>query len=99
MSPFMTLDAARAKARPAIIVGQTYTFYSDCVSCESVRKVLIRSYSGQPVTVIKTLKQDEPGTEALYTVRAANDDEFTANNGELNGWIFDTGQWVGPRIA
>jgi hypothetical protein len=33
-----------------------------------------------------------------YKVRAANGDTFDANDGELNGWIFDTGQWVGPRI-
>jgi len=27
-----------------------------------------------------------------------NGDIFQANESELNGWIFDTGQWVGPRV-
>lgn len=98
MQAHMKLEEARKVERLDIVIGQTYNFYSDCVGCETNSGALIRSYSGQPVTV---LSQDEHGdaeTLPLYTVRAANGDTFTANEGELNGWIFDTGQWVGPRI-
>jgi hypothetical protein len=96
----MTLEQARAVTRTEIVVGQSYTFYSDCVGCESDGGELIRRYSGQSVTVLALDPDafDEGESEPAYKVHAANGDTFTAHEGELNGWIFDTGQWVGPRV-
>lgn len=97
---FMTIEQAREIERRKVIVGATYTFYSDCVHCESDDGELIRNYSGQPVTVIGRVqeKNEAMGEIGMVRVRAANGTIFTANDGELNGWIFDTGQWVGPRV-
>jgi hypothetical protein len=98
MNVHMEMSEALAKVRPTIMVGVTYPFYSDCVLCKTDNDELIRSYSGQHVTVIEQRTVRDEDALAQYTVRAANGDTFIANEGELNGWIFDTGQWVGPRI-
>jgi hypothetical protein len=96
MQAYLTIEEARKKNRAPIQANSTYIFYSDCVNCKSDNNVLIRHYSGQAVTVLQGPSDD--GVETNFTVRAANGDTFVANEGELNGWIFDTGQWVGPRV-
>jgi len=99
MTAHMTIEDAHKVERQPVKIGQAYTFYSDCVECETNDDELIRAYSGQNVLVIE-LVEDGSDSEGLviYKVRAANGDSFMANEGELNGWIFDTGQWVGPRV-
>jgi len=95
----MSIEQARRKTRYKIEVGKYYLFYSDCVECKTDNDNLIRSYSGQEVAVIERDPTPADGEGIpLFKVRASNGDKFTANEGELNGWIFDTGQWVGPRI-
>lgn len=94
----LSIEAASKVERPEITVDQTYPFYSDCVECETDAGDKIRSYSAQPVTVIECLHPGDDDSEAQYKVRAPNGVTFQANRGELNGWIFDTGQWVGPRV-
>lgn len=98
MKVHMTIEEARGVNRKFIAVGVTYTFYSDCVQCETDNGELIRNYSGQPVTVVERLQHEVEDQIGLLKVRAANGDTFQVDDGELNGWIFDTGQWVGPRI-
>jgi hypothetical protein len=99
MKAYMTTEEARKIKRPLIHETSTYYFYSDCVECKSDGGELIRNYSGQRVYVLE-LVEDGTDSEGLviFKVRAHNGDTFMANSGELNGWIFDTGQWVGPRV-
>jgi hypothetical protein len=95
----LSIEEARTVKRPDVVIGESYPFYSDCVGCETdVAGDLIRSYSGQTVTVIELLSAADEESEAQFKVRAPNGVTFQANTGELNGWIFDTGQWVGPRV-
>lgn len=100
MKAYLSIEEAREIERKPIEVGLTYYFYSDCVSCETDHGGLIREYSGQRVTVIGREQEENEDMEeiGLVKVRAANGETFTANDGELNGWIFDTGQWCGPRV-
>lgn len=98
MDAYLTIEDARKIKRQPIRVGLSYYFYSDCVECKTDNGNLIRSYSGQRVFVIGHTPPAHDLDQWLFTVRAVNGDTFTANEGELNGWIFDTGQWVGPRI-
>lgn len=97
MNPHMTVEEARTVQREPVVVGGRYRFYSDCVECKSSESILIRRYSGQLVNVLSKVAHPEEDWE-IFNVRAVNGDTFNANGGELNGWIFDTGQWVGPRI-
>lgn len=101
MSGYLTIEEARKIERKPIEVGLSYYFYSDCVGCETDSGDLIRTYSGQRVLVIERTQEENEAMEeiGMVKVRAANGTTFTANDGELNGWIFDTGQWVGPRTS
>ena len=104
MQSHMTIEAAQKVYRKQITVGLHYTFYSDCVECltdpdSEGDKHYIRSYSGQEVHVIDRVWGTDAEVEPQYKVRAKNGVTFQAGQGELNGWIFDTGQWLGPRIA
>ena len=100
MPAYMTIEEARKIERKPIKVGLTYYFYSDCVECKTERDdEFIRAYSGQRVLIFEqTHEATDEESISLYRVRAHNGDTFIANEGELNGWIFDTGQWVGPRV-
>jgi hypothetical protein len=98
MKACMTIAEASKVPREPIAINNTYRFYSDCVECTSDNGVLIRQYSGQWVNVVKRTSEANPEIELQYKVRASNGDTFQAGAGELNGWIFETGQWVGPRI-
>lgn len=101
MNPHMTIPDARKKGRLHIGLGKFYRFYSDCVECKTENGNLIRAYSGQEVEVLEeTTMSDAAAVNQMrtYKVRANNGDTFTANQDELNGWNFDIGQWVGPRV-
>lgn len=98
MRAYITTEEAEKVERMPVVIGSWYTFYSDCVECTSDNDVLLRYYSGQPVRVLHHEVNDNEGGDKLFKVVAHNGDIFVANEGELNGWIFDTGQWVGPRV-
>ena len=80
---------APPECRDAIRIGQQYPFYST-----SVANPEVTPWSGQTVTVLSA----EPvvaDSEPLFRVRAGDGHEFQAFEGELNGYYFDTHQYVG----
>lgn len=85
----MTFDQARAVSRPTPQVGEQRTFYSTAVANPDVTP-----WSGQRVTILDPAEVDIE-SEPAFRVRAADGHEFTAFQGELDGFYFDTGQYVG----
>ena len=88
--PPMSLGRERRISRPAIRIGATYIFYSTAVT--NADCVL---HSEQQVTVTTAIPRAEKGDELTFTVRALDGHEFTAFEGELDGFFRDTGQYVG----
>jgi hypothetical protein len=95
----MSFDDAGEIERPPIIAGNQYTFYSTVQEEYEPAEKRKRNYTGKLVTVLAHTNgdyEDEEGYEPIYRVRAADDFEFEAWEGELNGWFSDTGQFFWP---
>lgn len=98
MDAFLSAQEARRLPFTKIVVGGTYTFYSTCVECKTNSGLLVRWYSGQAVTVTGFQPMTDNDTEQVYHVYASNGDTFDVLESEIDGFIFKTGQWVGPRV-
>ena len=101
------MAAARRVKRLSPKVGASYPFYSTLVGVDNAG-ILVRKYSGQNVRVVgaepkaeyqKRLADfgEEGKPEPLFEVQAEDGVKFWAWEGELDGYYFDTGQWVGPE--
>ena len=91
----MDLRKASKMKRPPVKVGDSRQFYSTLEGVDGYG-VQCRRYTGQHVIVIKDETDAEAFThnlEHLFRVRAEDGVEFSAWEGELNDWFFDTGQY------
>lgn len=80
---------------PIIEPGGRYEFHSTLMGDEPTG-IYPRHYSGQTVTVLHEITDVDPEVERLFKVRADDGVEFAAFQGELDGWYFETNQWVRP---
>lgn len=97
----MTMDimAASKVKRPTIRVGESYPFFSTLEGLDG-HGIQCRKYTGQTVLVISDETEEidyEEIQERIFTVRADDGVEFSAWEGELDGWFFDTGQYYTPE--
>lgn len=97
----MTLDIEKASKmeRPPIKIGNRYPFYSTLEGKDGLG-VQCRKYTGQSVTVTADTTEEidyEEIQERIFTVRADDGTVFSAWEGELNDWFFDTGQYYTPN--
>jgi hypothetical protein len=98
----MSNQDARNVERVEIVVGSQYPFFCEMQQEYEPPAKRMRNYTGQLVTVIaeehtprtNTGWTDEDST--LYTVRAKDGFEFSAQEEELNDWDRDLGQYFWP---
>ena len=93
----MDANKAHQIKRVDIKIGEHYPFYSTLEGRDG-HNVQCRHYTGQHVLVIKdTTEYDDPSftetQERIFMVRAEDGVEFSAWEGELNDWYFDTRQF------
>jgi hypothetical protein len=89
------ITAAYKIERPPVEVGKSYPFYSTLEGVDGYG-IQCRKYTGQTVFVINDETDPEAFQETrerIFKVRAADGTEFSAWEGELNDWFFDTGQY------
>lgn len=78
-----------------INIGERYPFHSTVEG--EYEGVYPRHYSGQTVEVIADVSDDDNETnEQMFKVRADDGAEFSAWDGELDGYFFNTDQWYRP---
>jgi hypothetical protein len=97
----MDLSKASMMKRPPIQVGECYPFYSTLEGVDGYG-VQCRQYTGQHVLVVEdTTDYEGEGyaetQESIFKVRAEDGVEFSAWEGELNDWFFDTRQYYTPE--
>jgi len=89
----MTNEQARSVKRPPIAIGGVYTFYAEMQEEYVPADKRMRRFTGQSVTVLRTVDTEDPDCSPLYAVRAIDGTEFDAWEEELNGWDRDLGQF------
>lgn len=88
----MSLDEARSIEREPVKIGNRYTFYSTMAGKTS-GDVYPRRYTGQEVEVVERTTEVDEESSGLFLVRADDGVEFDAYPDELDGFIYDTGQF------
>lgn len=85
----------RLVKREPVAVGESYPFYSTLEGKDGYG-IQCRQYTGQTVLVVEDTT-NETDDERIFKVRASNGIEFSAWEGELNGWFYDTRQFYSPE--
>src|SRR3954463_4750072 len=91
----MNIEDARKIERAPVKIGEQRTFYST-MQQEYEHGKRLRDYTGKLVTVVGQVVREDPDDELMFNVKAADGFLFVAYEGELDGFICDSGQFFWP---
>ena len=80
-----------------VVIGGTYTFYSEVQQSDLPPEERLRRFTGQNVLVVSLLWAGDGESSPRYMVRASDGTEFEAHIEELNGWDKALGQFYEPE--